>query len=193
MTTTEPQPTPADPDDWVPDDAGGDGIALGGKGWVRLALTDDNGSTAWVRMRPPFFGEYKSARLRMEQISETLAPFTDEAAAEADAMEAEAKADAEAAEAGALSEREKSDRRRARQRRDAEAARKVTREQERLWLEWWADTLQALVVPADRKAIVFLDGTEGQDRLPPYMASGGTAMRVLAHWRAGPLGRGLPQ
>lgn len=192
MTTTEPTaPTlradQPDTDDPLADLAG-EAVTLYGKGWARLTFQTSEGEFVEARLRPPLFGEYKRLRGAMDAITEEVADMTDGIAAVADRIEADAK---DMDEDEALTDRERTKRRRALQRESAREAKALNEKQEALWLGWWAQTITALCVDTAAKVRSTVDeAVADHDRLPPYMAAGGTAMRLLGHWRAGPLGRG---
>lgn len=177
--TTE-TPTPED-DTWA--DGAGEEVRLAPNGKVRLQIGEHR-----IPLDAPNTGQFRTLRIMAEDISLSVETQADEAAARAEAMRAELEAMAADEE---MSDEERDRRSRALNREAVRAGRALTQAQEPLWLEWWAKALEMLAGPTPKKvkdAVAEMIGDH--DLLPPYMAAQSTALRVMAHWRAGPLGRG---
>lgn len=182
MTTIPPQETPEPALDPLDENAAGDRLVLAKNGWVRF----DVGELV-IRLRPPFFGELSKLRGRMEAISDEIADASDEVASIADELEAE---NARMEESD-LDDRARMKARREAMRRSSKVARDLTQAQEALWLGWWAMVIETLAVDTDAESKSWLEAVaDDHGRLPAWAAVAGPAMRVLTHWRQGPLARG---
>lgn len=179
MSQTEPTPEVDDTDPEGPET--GDRLLFVRTGWVRYT----SGGTT-IRVRPPFFGEFKRLRLALEDVQDTLMDLAEEAEAEAERIQAEL--DPETGDVPVEADgdlRARAARRRDLLRRSREVARRTNERREALMHSWWVDVFRTLCVDADK-----VEWLDDPDKMPAWMTNPALPQQFVNHWRAAPLARG---
>lgn len=178
MTTTEPEAAPATPGAAEPEgDEAGESVRLVRTGWVRCLI---GGQT--VRLRPPFFGEFKRLRLAFEEVQDTLTEASEDLEIVAQRLVDQARALHEDTKMDAG---EKVRAQRALRRESSVAGRGMNEQREALMVDWWAEVFRALCVDLGN-----VDWLEDPDRMPTWLTAPTLPTTLIQHWRAAPLARG---
>lgn len=169
MTTPE---TPTTDEDLTPP-----GVEFVGTGWTRCQIGDRT-----VRLRPPFFGEFRRFRTGWEDAADLIEMAALRAEQEAALIVRDEQAlrknrdgmapDEYAAAVAALRSRA------------TKAGRAANAEREETTIRWWLDVVSTLAVDGP---VTFAEDLED---VPAWMTDPVLPSRAIQHWRSVPLGRG---
>lgn len=156
------EPRPDDPD------TAGDRIELVRTGLVRVWI-----GTTRFRLRRPFFGEFKTLRLAIEDMNDEIQAESDKLTVLARGVVQDSQARPDGETAVALAEWQAESRR-----MTNAATRRLTEIAEDRRIEWWDQMWTLLSV----------DGKSAD--WPAWVTDPNIGNRLMTHWRSSPLGRG---
>ena len=155
-------------------DEDGDRLELVRTGIIRIRV----GGTR-IRLRRPFFGEFKRLRLAVEDMNDEIDQLTAEAQGISGEIVREASNRPDGETPVQFAEWRIASRRRSR-----EASRRLTDAAEKLRLDWFGEVVRTLTMEPDGGSVL------DEERLPAWVTSPDLPNTMLSHWRMVPSGRG---